>query len=283
MDERKSSDLNITSELALNDGNGIPMLGFGTFQIEDGKLCEEAVLCALEAGYRHIDTAFVYENEGSVGRAVADSGIPREDIYITTKTPFQLTPDRIREVFQGSLERLRTEYVDLYLIHWPMNDDLIVSAWETLEELQAEGRCRSIGVSNFTVARFEQAFLPGVSTVPAVNQVECHVFNQRRELRNYCSEKGIAIEAYSPLTRGQRLDDPAVGEIASECGKSVPQVMIRYLLQRGIVVLAKSATADHIRQNAEVFDFELTSEQMHRLDGLNEDLEVQDWHPQGYY
>ncbi len=274
--------LSLETCVQLNDGNRIPLLGFGVFEVQPGGECERAVSAALETGYRHIDTALVYRNEASVGAAVAQSGIPREDLFITTKTPFELVPDRIREAFQGSLERLQIDYVDLYLIHWPVTDEL-APAWETLQDLRSEGRCRSIGVSNFTVPRFDNAFLPRVSTLPAVNQVECHVFNQQCELRRYCESKGIAVEAYSPLTRARRLDDPTVRRIAAECEKSVPQVMIRYLLQQGVVTLARSASPDHIRQNADVFDFSLTPEQMRRLDALNEDMEVQDWHPKGFY
>lgn len=275
--------LSIETGVTLNDGNRIPILGFGVFQIDDGAECERAVMDALEAGYRHVDTAFVYGNEASVGSAIARSEIARADLFVTTKTPFDLSPESIRSVFEGSLERLKVEYVDLYLIHWPMADALLCPAWETLEQLRDEGKCRSIGVSNFTVRRLEDAFLGKVSTVPAVNQFEMHVFNQQQGLVGYCRGKGIQAEAYSPLSRAQRLSDPAIRQISAAHGKSPAQVMIRWLLQQGTVAIPKSATTSRIRENADVFDFELSDTQMRLLDGLNDDLSVQSWRPKGFY
>ena len=282
MSAASEGEMTLDTTVTLNDGNEIPILGFGTFQIDDGPECEQAVLHALEVGYRHIDTAHVYGNEASVGRAISGSDVPRDELFVTTKTPFDLSPSNIRQVLGQSLEKLQTDYVDLYLIHWPMTDELAVP-WETLVELRQEGKCRSIGVSNFTVRRFEEAFQPDISTLPAVNQVECHVFNQRPDIVEFCREKGIEIEAYSPLTRGQRMSHPVVTEIAASHGKAAPQVMIRWLLQKGIVTIPKSSNPDHIRQNADIFDFALSEEQMRRLDELDEGLEVQDWHPKGFY
>ncbi len=276
------SELTMDTTVVLNDGKEIPVLGFGTFQIDDGGECEHAVRHALEAGYRHIDTAHVYGNEASVGKAIAQSGVRRDELFITTKTPFDLSPASIRKVFEQSLSKLQTDYVDLYLIHWPTTDEL-AAPWETLVELRQEGKCRSIGVSNFSVRRFEKAFFPYVSTVPSINQVECHVFNQRRDIVQYCRAKGMEIEAYSPLTRGQRLSHPVVSGIAENHGKNPAQVMIRWLLQRGIVTIPKSANPEHIGQNADVFDFALTDDQMQRLNALDEGMEVQDWHPRGFY
>ena len=274
--------LSMETTVELNDGNAIPILGFGTFQVADGAECERAVLGALEVGYRHIDTAHVYGNESSVGRALAESGVPREEVFVTTKTPFDLSPAAIRKAFEQSLRKLRVEYVDLYLIHWPMTDEL-GPAWETLEQLRREGKCKSIGVSNFTAARFEKAFWPRAGSAPAINQVEVHVFNQRRDLVDYCRRKGIQVEAYSPLARARRLSHPVLKRISQECGRSPAQVMIRWLLQKGIVAIPKSVHRERIEQNAQVFDFALTTEQMETLDGLDEDLTVQDWHPKGFY
>jgi diketogulonate reductase-like aldo/keto reductase len=273
------------STLPLPDGHRIPLLGFGVFQMQDGAACERAVLDALAAGYRHIDTAWVYGNEQFVGHALARSGLPRRDYFLTTKTDFELKPAKIRATFAASLDKLRTNYVDLLLIHWPFADQDLPAAWAVLEELQAAGQCRSIGVSNISVARFEKAFFPKVKTLPAVNQIEFHVYNQQRELVEYCRAKGMAIEAYSVLTRGHRLaqPDPVLAAIAAATEKTVPQVMIRYVLQKGIVALVKSVTKSRIIENADVFDFELSAEQMQQLDGLNRNLVVQDWFPKGYY
>mgnify|MGYP000666378203 CR=1 FL=1 len=279
----KIGGLTAHSTLTLNDGGAIPMLGFGVFQIASGDACENAVSEALAAGYRHIDTAWIYRNEASVGKAIARSGIPRKDLYLTTKTPFDLSPEKIRAEFAQSLEKLQTDYVDLYLIHWPMADPPLQGAWETLQALKADGRCRSIGVSNFTIRRFEEAFLkPGVP-IPAVNQFEAHVFNFDTKLVDYCRAKGMVVEAYSPLARGQKMAHPVLDKIAAAHGKSNAQVMIRFLLQKSVVVLPKSVTPSRIRENINVFDFELTDEQMRALEGLNEGLVIQDWRPQNYY
>jgi len=279
------TDLTIKSAFTMNDGNLIPLLGFGVFMIKDPATCEAAVTQALKAGYRHIDTAHVYGNEESVGNAVAKSGLAREDIFITTKTVMEHNGQRIREVLSESLVKLQSDYVDLLLIHWPLNDEGISGAWETLQRLKEEGLCRSVGVSNFTVRRFEEVLLRDSPPLPAVNQIELHVYNQRPELVNYCREKGIALEAYSPLTRGKRLADPGkiLSDIAEEHGKTVPQVMIRFLLEQDIVTLVKSGTLSRIRENADVYDFELTEKQMTALKGLDEGLIVQDWFPKGYY
>lgn len=281
----QEAQLTIDSSIGLNDGGRIPLLGFGVFQAKDGEECQQAVRVAIAAGYRHIDTAAAYGNEASVGRALAEAGVPRGDLFLTTKTPWDQSPDGLRVGLDASLKALQTDYVDLYLIHWPLADASLPAAWATLQQFKAAGRCRSIGVSNFTIERFEKAFLPHAGTMPAVNQVELHVFNQRDELVDYCRAKGMQIEAYSVLTRNKRLagPHPVLAEVAAEHGKTVPQVMIRYVLQKGIVALVKSVTPARIRENAAVFDFELTPEEMRRLDGLNEDLVVQDWFPKGYY
>jgi len=270
----------------LNDGNAIPCLGFGVFQLDDQKACEEAVLAALEAGYRHVDTAFKYGNEAYVGNAVEQSPVPREDIFLTTKTVMDdQTPDNIKDEFARSLERLRTDYVDLLLIHWPPADDQLPKAWETLVDLKASGRCRSIGVSNMSLRRFEEVFFKHTEVVPAINQVELHVYNRQQALVDYCTGKGMVLAAYMSLAQGQRFDNPGqpLVDIAEQCGKSVPQVMLRYLLQQGIVTLVKSKTPSRIRENADVFDFELSGEQMTALDTLDEGLFIQEWKPEGYY
>jgi diketogulonate reductase-like aldo/keto reductase len=277
--------LSPSSTLKLNTGHQLPLLGFGVFQMKEAAQCTQAVLDALAAGYRHVDTAKAYENEAAVGAALAKSAIPRAQYFLTTKTPWDQSPEGIRTGVEKSLNDLRTDYLDLYLIHWPLADDVLPAAWETIQELHSAGKLRSIGVSNFTVARFEKAFFPKTQKLPAVNQIEYHVYNQQRELVDYCRKKGMQIEAYSVLTRGNRLavPDPVLAKIATVHGKTVPQVMIRYVLQKGIVALVKSVTKSRIIENAAVFDFELSGAEMKQLDGLNRNLVVQDWFPKGYY
>lgn len=277
------NELTLQSTARMNDGHRIPMLGLGVFKMDEAAECVRAVRWAIDAGYRHIDTAFVYENEEYVGEAVAGCGVPREELFLTTKTPFDHDPARIREVFEQSLRKLRTDYVDLYLIHWPLKDEGLPGAWETLQQLKDEGRCRSIGVSNFTVARFEQAFLPEVSTVPAVNQIELHVFKQQTDLLDFCRSKDIVVEAYSPLARALKMDQPDLARIADEHGKSPAQVMIRWCLQEGAVVIPKSSHEARIRENADVFDFSLSESEMATLAGLDEGFDALEWRPRGFY
>lgn len=279
------AELSMDSTVEMNDGNRIPLLGFGVFQLSEPAGCETAILAALEAGYRHIDTAFAYRNEQQVGNAIAASGIPRDRIFVTTKSAFDHNAGKIREVFAGSLERLRTDYVDLFLIHWPLNDEGLPGAWETLLRMKEEGLCRSVGVSNITVRRFEEVIFKHNDKVPAVNQVELHVYNQQPGLVDYCRGKGMVLEAYSPIARGKRLPDPgrALVDIAARHGKSVAQVMLRFLVQQGIVTLVKSQTPARIRENADIFDFVLNDEQMAAIKALNEDCFVREWEPDGYY
>jgi len=267
----------ITSTVKLNSGHNMPQLGFGVFEVEAGEVCERAVLDALEAGYRHIDTAAVYRNEQSVGKALTACGIDREEIFVTTKV-FPHDFGQTRAACEKSLGLLGLDYVDLYLIHWP-TDETTMTAWQTMQALRDEGKCRSIGVSNFTVRRFEEMFFQQSDEVPAVNQVEFHPFWYRKELLDYCRAKGIQLEAYSPLARAQRMDDPTLNEIARRCGKSVAQVMIRWHLQHGVVVIPKSSHTERIRQNADAFGFELSDDDVAGIDALNEDFCVLTWRP----
>ena len=272
----------INTVVLMNDGNEIPLLGFGVWESKDGPECINAVDMALQCGYRHIDTAPAYENEASVGTAIRDSGIPRADIFVTTKYARHSGPCIVKEDLQNSLEKLKTDYLDLYLIHWPTG--AYHEAWEFLVEMKEKGVCRSIGVSNFTIRRFEEDFFPFSGVVPVVNQVETHVFNQQRDLRNYCEEKDILIEAYSPLARAERLDDPVLMAISREVGKSPAQVMIRYLLQNGVIAIPKSANAKRIKENADVFDFELSPEQMDSFSATNdENYYSLRWRPEGFF
>ena len=248
----------------LVDGNEIPLLGFGVWQVSDGRECEDAVTWALEAGYRHIDTAQAYGNEESVGRALRASGVPREDVYITTKFyPRRTDPEAEA---QRSLERLGVDYVDLYIIHWPSGGP--TWAWDGMQRAQASGFARSIGVSNFSVAELDE--LLGVADArPAVNQVQFNPFAYRRKLLEACEQREVAIEAYSPLGTGRHLGDRAVGEIAERLGRTPAQVLVRWCLQRDLVVLPKSTHRERIEANAQVFDFTLSDDDMAALDALD--------------
>jgi diketogulonate reductase-like aldo/keto reductase len=260
--------LKIDTRIALNDGRGIPALGLGVWKTPNGKQCEAAVIAALQTGYRHIDTAAIYGNEESVGAALRASGISREEVFVTTK----LWNDDHRDpakAFNTSLKRLKLDYVDLYLIHFPVKERN--ASWAVLEQLHASGKAKSIGVSNFTIRHLEE-LLARTKTVPAVNQVEIHPFLSQTDLREYCSSKNIVVEAYSPLTHGKRLDDRRLLEIAKTYAKSAAQILIRWGLQHGMVVLPKSIRRERIEENAGVFDFEISADDMTRLDNMDENL-----------
>ena len=248
----------------LVDGNEIPLLGFGVWQVPEGRECEEAVAWALEAGYRHIDTAQAYGNEASVGRAVRESGLAREDVYITTK--FYPARDDPEAEAQRSLERLGVDFVDLYIIHWPQGGP--TWAWDGMQRARERGHARSIGVSNFSTGELDE-LLAVADTPPVVNQVQFSPFAFRRGLLEACDERQIAVEAYSPLGTGRHLDDRTVGEIAERLGRTPAQVLIRWCLERELVVLPKSTRRERIDQNAQVFDFTLSDEDMAALDALD--------------
>ncbi|MGZ9143249.1 MAG: aldo/keto reductase [Candidatus Binatia bacterium] len=273
-------EFTIDSKIKLNDGYAIPRLGLGVWLISSGKSCESAVRAALDAGYRHIDTAAFYGNEESVGKAVRESGIPRGEIYLTTKlwNSDHGNPERALE---RSLGKLKMDYVDLYLIHYPVPERL--RSWRVLEGLRAGGKARSIGVSNFTIGHLTE-LLANSETVPAVDQVELHPYLSQRELLDFCHKKNIVIEAYSPLTHGERLNDAKLVAMApkyatvnskssqSTGGKSTAQILIRWALQHDVVVIPKSAKRERIIEDADVFDFAISAEDMRTLDGFNENL-----------
>lgn len=249
----------------LVDGNEIPLLGFGVWQVRDGRECEDAVRWALEAGYRHIDTAQAYGNEESVGRALRDSGVPREDVFITTKKFYPRHKDPEAEA-QRSLQRLGVDFVDLYIVHWPQRG--ATWAWDGMQRAHQRGYARSIGVSNYSVAELKE--LGAVADVqPAVNQVQFSPFEYRRRLLDACEQRQVAIEAYSPLGTGRHLGDEAVGGIADRLGRTSAQVLIRWCLQRNLVVLPKSTHRERIEENAQVFDFTLSDADMAALDALD--------------
>lgn len=250
--------------VTLNDGHRIPQLGFGVWQVSSSDVVP-AVSQALETGYRHIDTAAAYGNEAGVGKAIADSGLAREDLFVTTKL-FNDRHGEARVALEESLERLGLDYLDLYLIHWPVPGvDKRVEAWAELEQARAEGLIRSIGVSNF-LPRFLTEILEGGSVVPAVNQIEYHPTYQQRELEALNTSHGIATEAYSPLGLGEDLD--RVAGIAGRVGRTPAQVILRWHLQAGRVVIPKSVTPSRIAENFAVTDFELSAEDVAAIDAL---------------
>jgi 2,5-diketo-D-gluconate reductase A len=258
-------------ELTLNDGRTIPQLGFGVFQIPPPDT-EAATSAALEIGYRHIDTAEMYGNEDGVGRAVASSGLDRSEVFVTSKLNNGFhRPDDARPAFARTLEALGFEYVDLFLIHWPLptlyGGDF-VSTWEVLEEFRADGRARSIGVSNFQPAHLDK-LATDTEVVPAVNQIEIHPYLTQDDLRQYDASHQIVTEAWSPIAQGRVLDDPTVVGVASAVGKSPAQVVLRWHIQRGDVVFPKSVTPSRMQENFEIFDFELGPEDMDRITALN--------------
>ena len=268
--------LAIDTTLSMNDGHAIPLLGFGVYKIANGP-CRKAVLHALEVGYRHIDTAAFYGNEKDVGRAVRESGIPREQIFVTTKL---WNSDQgyasALEAFERSLERLGLDYVDLYLIHWP-EPGRRRDSWRALVELKRRGLVRSIGVSNYTIAHLEE-LLRESDVVPANNQVEFSPFLYQKELLDYCTAKGITLTAYCPLTHGEKLDHPTVAAIGKRYGKTGAQVLLRWALQHGVIAIPKSARPARISENANLYDFELDADDMRRLDALDEGYRTS-WDP----
>jgi 2,5-diketo-D-gluconate reductase A len=257
--------------IALNDGNKIPQLGFGVFQIPPPET-ERAVVSALEAGYRHIDTAEMYGNEEGVGEAIRAAGLDRADVYITSKLNNGYhRPDDARRAFARTLELLGYEYVDLFLIHWPLPtlyDGDFVSTWRTLEEFRADGRARSIGVSNFQVAHLERLAAES-DVVPAVNQIELNPYFRNHEVVEYGLEHGIVTEGWAPIRQGSVLDDPTLLEVAERYGKSVAQVVLRGHIQRGNIVFPKSVRPERIRENMAIFDFKLEPDDMKTIDGLD--------------
>ncbi|MFF2077202.1 aldo/keto reductase [Kitasatospora sp. NPDC058162] len=258
--------------VTLNNGVEIPQLGFGVFQVPDDQTTT-AVTAALEAGYRSIDTAAVYGNEAGVGRALAASDLARQDLFITTKLwNADQGHDATLRAFDASLEKLGLDHVDLYLIHWPAPaHDRYADSWRAIERLAAEGRIRAAGVSNFQPAHLRR-LLETSDLVPAVNQVELHPGLQQSELRAFHTAHGIATEAWSPLAQGAVLDDPAVTAIAERTGKSPAQVVLRWHLQLGNIVIPKSVTPARIRQNLDVLDFDLSAQDMAAIAATDRDL-----------
>jgi 2,5-diketo-D-gluconate reductase A len=243
--------------VTLNSGIQIPQLGFGVFKVDPDKT-GRVVRDALDVGYRHLDTATIYHNEEGVGHAVAESGLARDDLFITTKL-WNADQTDAQAAFEKSLGRLGTDYVDLYLIHWPTPaKDTYLQAWRSLEQILASGRAKAIGVSNFTIDHLER-LIAETEIVPAVNQVELHVDFQQAELRAYASENGIAIEAWGPLGQGRINDAPELAAIAESHNRSVPQTILRWHTQIGNIVIPKSNNKERMAENFDIFDFELSA------------------------
>ncbi len=258
--------------ITLNDGKTIPQLGFGVFQIKPEET-EGAVRQALELGYRHIDTAEMYRNEKGVGEAIRNAGLAREDVFVTSKLNNGFhEPDDARRAFDKTLADLGFDYVDLFLIHWPLptlyGGDF-VSTWQTLEAFQKDGRARSIGVSNFQVPHLER-LAAETEVVPAVNQIEVHPYLTNEAVRAYGQAHGVVTEAWSPIAQGKVLDDPTITEIADTVGRTPAQVVLRWHIQRGDIVFPKSVTPSRMKENFELFDFELSPSDVDKLSALDQ-------------
>jgi diketogulonate reductase-like aldo/keto reductase len=269
--------LSIDSKVILNNGVSMPVFGLGTYLSGTSRETLETVMYALEIGYRLIDTARFYGNERDIGKAIKKCGIPREEIFVTTKLwNSDHGYNRALDAFEKSLDDLGLDFVDLFLIHWP-EQDLRNESWRALEKLQVEGKCRAIGVSNYTIGHLKE--LLDISPVmPAVNQCEFSPFLYQKDLLDFCRSNNIQFESYSPLTKGHRLDDLRISDIAQKYSKSVAQILIRWTLQKEVIVIPKSSRKERIRENADVFDFVISPEDMDRLDVLHENLRVS-WDP----
>jgi len=275
--ETSLANLNIQSTVKLNNDVRMPILGLGVYQSPPGRVTRNAVNLALRVGYRHVDTARIYGNEADVGEAVRESGVPRGDLFIATKLwNSDQGYDSTLRACEASLKRLGLDYLDLYLVHFPV-PDVRKESWRAMETLRKKGRCQAIGVSNFTIRHLEE-LIEESHVIPSVNQVELHPFLYQKELLKYCQDRGIQVEAYSPLARGERLQDPRIASLATKYSKSPAQLMIRWGIEHGLVVIPKSTREERIRENSKVFDFDISDDDMRSLDSLNEDLRL-NWDP----
>jgi diketogulonate reductase-like aldo/keto reductase len=258
--------------ITLNNGVDIPQVGLGVWQAAEGTEVEAAVRAALDTGYRLIDTAAIYGNEVGVGKAIKESGLPREEVFITTKlwNANHAYEDALR-AFDESLEKLDCGYIDLYLIHWPLPmEGRFTEAWRALEKLYNDKRVLAIGVSNFKPHHLDE-LLKEATVIPAINQIELHPMFQQKETRAYCAERGIAIESYSPLMRaGEALEHPTIVNVAQRHGKTPAQVVLRWHVQSGLVVIPKSVNPERIRENFALFDFELSADEMQQIEGMDQ-------------
>lgn len=264
----KIKNMDISTRVKLNNGVEMPWLGLGVFESEEGGEVENAVLTALNNSYRSIDTAAMYHNEKGVGNALRTSGIPRDELFVTTKVWNSDQGYRSTiAAFEKSLDKLGLTYIDLYLIHWPKGKKS-VDTWKAMEELYKRGKIRAIGVSNFLIHHLED-FLPECQILPTVNQVEFHPELIQPNLLEYCKKKGIQMEAWSPLMRGAITKIPVLQELAAKYGKSPVQIVLRWDIQKGVVTIPKSANPERIISNADIFDFEISAEDMQKIDALD--------------
>jgi len=261
------------------NGNQMPMLGLGTFRVENDDTCKEAVKHAIESGYRSIDTAKVYGNEEQVGQGIKEglesTGLNREDIFVTSKLFFEdFGRKNVAQAYETSIQKLGLDYLDLYLVHWPgTNEAIMIDTWKGMEDLYKDNRVKNIGVSNFNPDHFE-ALLAQVSIKPVINQVEFHPYFTQEKLRKYLEAQNIYMESWSPFMNAQILNDETLNEIGKEVNKSAAQVIIKWNMQHNVVVIPKSVTSSRIEENIDVFDFELSAEQMKRIDDLNKDQRI---------
>lgn len=265
--------ISLDTTVALHGNVQIPLLGFGTFKVKEGQDVEQAVATALDLGYRHVDTAMIYRNEEGVGRAIAASGFDRSEIFVTTKV---WNSDQGYEptfaAIDASLGRLGTDYVDLYLVHWPKPAHT-VETWRAMEEIQASGKARAIGVSNFMTHHLD-LLLENANVIPSINQIQFHPHLQSPDLVEYCDERGIVIEAWGPLKQGLIMDDAELAAIAGAHSVTVPQVVLRWMLQRGVVAIPKSVTPSRIAENADLYGFELSADEMATINAMDRDDRV---------
>ncbi|MFC0524520.1 aldo/keto reductase [Pontibacillus salicampi] len=259
--------------IQLNNGVHMPRLGLGVFKVEDGEEVINSVKWAIEHGYKSIDTAAAYQNEEGVGQAIKESGVNREDIFVTSKLwNADQGYEETLEAFETSLNKLGLDYLDLYLIHWPV-EGKYKDSWKAMEKLYNDGKIKAIGVSNFQVHHLED-LLQDAAVTPVINQIELHPKLTQEQVRSFCEKQGIAVEAWSPLMQGQILEEPVIKELAEKYNKTAAQIVIRWDLQIGIVTIPKSTKQHRIHQNADVFDFELTKEEVASISALNEDHRV---------
>jgi diketogulonate reductase-like aldo/keto reductase len=261
------------------NGNQMPMLGLGTFRVENDDTCKEAVKHAIESGYRSIDTAKVYGNEEQVGQGIKEglesTGLNREDIFVTSKLFFEdFGRENVAQAYETSIQKLGLDYLDLYLVHWPgTNEAVMIDTWKGMEDLYKDNRVKNIGVSNFNPDHFE-ALLAQVSIKPVINQVEFHPYFTQEKLRKYLEAQNIYMESWSPFMNAQILNDETLNEIGKEVNKTAAQVIIKWNMQHNVVVIPKSVTSSRIEENIDVFDFELSADQMKRIDDLNKDQRI---------
>jgi methylglyoxal/glyoxal reductase len=275
----QAAALSLQSTVKLNNGVEMPVLGLGVYQSPPGRATQNAVASALKIGYRHVDTARIYGNEADVGEAIRDSGIPRDQIFVTTKLwNSDQGEDSTVRACDASLKRMGLTYLDLYLIHFPVTETRNDS-WKAMGKLVKNGKCRAVGVSNFMINHLDE-LAESSDLVPAVDQVEFHPFLFQKELLERCKKHGIQLEAYSPLARGERLNHPTIMGMARRYSKTPAQIMMRWGLQHRLVVIPKSTREERIMENSQIFDFNISPEDMQVLDGLNQNLRT-NWDPTG--